>query len=170
MSEVEKALAICRNIVETNKSTNSLTLDDFKQKIAERQNQKRATLQTKFEGKGLSIFGSATQLEELALETARRSGIQEPDLIFQSLSKQSGVQGSPLAVKKRMKYEELRKPAPKLNLNQASFAELLNIPGVGNLKAVAIIERRPFSKFEELLKISGIGPKALTKLSEFLTI
>ncbi len=52
---------------------------------------------------------------------------------------------------------------PKININTASANELALLKGVGAKKAAAIIEYRetngPFKLPEDLLKVSGIGPK-----------
>ncbi len=58
--------------------------------------------------------------------------------------------------------------AEPLNLNTASFAELLRLPGIGPTLAERIITYRerngPFRSLEELLHVRGIGPKLLQKL------
>ena len=47
----------------------------------------------------------------------------------------------------------------KLDVNEASSADLLNIPGIGPVLAQRIIERRPFKSADELLDVKGIGAK-----------
>ncbi|MGQ9476904.1 MAG: ComEA family DNA-binding protein [Candidatus Bipolaricaulia bacterium] len=58
--------------------------------------------------------------------------------------------------------------AEPLDLNTASFAELLRLPGIGPTLAERIITYRerngPFRSLEELLHIRGIGPKLLQRL------
>ncbi len=57
---------------------------------------------------------------------------------------------------------------PALNLNTASAEELIELPGIGESKAAAILalrkERGGFRSVDELLDVKGIGPKALEKL------
>ena len=59
-------------------------------------------------------------------------------------------------------------PAAPLNLNSASLEELDALPGVGRARAAAIVQYRtehgPFSKIEELTRVSGFGPSALQRL------
>jgi comEA protein len=56
-----------------------------------------------------------------------------------------------------------------LNLNQATPAELQQLPGIGPKMASRILAYRkangPFHSAEELLNVSGIGPKKLAKLA-----
>ena len=57
-------------------------------------------------------------------------------------------------------------PAPLVNLNSATQAELETLPGVGPVTAAAILQWRTdngaFSAVDELLEVSGIGDAILT--------
>ncbi len=60
----------------------------------------------------------------------------------------------------------------KLNINQATRAELIHIKGIGKSTADKIIKYRKQHKFqsiEELMKIKGIGKKRFKKLRHELT-
>jgi competence protein ComEA len=63
---------------------------------------------------------------------------------------------------------------PVVNLNQADQAALEAIPGIGPVKAAAILEYRAqigaFSSIEELLDVSGIGPATLESMRPYVTI
>lgn len=48
---------------------------------------------------------------------------------------------------------------PKLDVNSATTAELLNIPGIGPVLAQRILEARPYQSADELTGVKGIGPK-----------
>jgi len=60
-----------------------------------------------------------------------------------------------------------------VNLNEASEAELVRLPGIGPSRARAIIayrDRRPFKRPEEILNVHGIGRKTFRKLRPHLTV
>ena len=61
----------------------------------------------------------------------------------------------------------------KININQASKAELITLPGVGPDLADAVINYRKkngnFKSAQELLKVSGIGSGKLNKLESLIT-
>ena len=56
----------------------------------------------------------------------------------------------------------------KVNINQANFEQLVALPGIGKVKASAILEYRQqvglFGSIEELQNIRGIGAKLYAKL------
>jgi len=47
----------------------------------------------------------------------------------------------------------------KVNINIANKEELTALPGIGPVKARAIIDARPYASIDELTKARGIGPK-----------
>ncbi|OGC19020.1 hypothetical protein A3J90_06270 [candidate division WOR-1 bacterium RIFOXYC2_FULL_37_10] len=74
------------------------------------------------------------------------------------------------------KDEEITKKRPqkktskKVNINNASLLELDSLPGVGPATAKKIIEARPFSKVDDILKIPRFGKKKLEKLKDLVAI
>jgi len=59
------------------------------------------------------------------------------------------------------------------NINTASKAQLVMIPGIGESKAEAILQQRsqkPFSSKGDLLAIKGIGEKVLAKISTYVSV
>lgn len=64
--------------------------------------------------------------------------------------------------------------AEPVNINNASADELSALPGIGEKKALAIVEYRElngkFLSVEELSNVKGIGPKMLAKLIGYVSI
>ncbi|RMX62025.1 hypothetical protein DD238_006199 [Peronospora effusa] len=52
-----------------------------------------------------------------------------------------------------------------MDLNSASPCDLQKLPGVGSVTARLIIECRPFSSVEDLLRVKGIGPVKLAAIT-----
>ncbi|MFN3821269.1 MAG: ComEA family DNA-binding protein, partial [bacterium] len=65
-------------------------------------------------------------------------------------------------------------PPRLINVNDADRSQLETLPGIGPVKAQAIIDYRqrygPFRSVDELIKVKGIGPKTLEKIRPFVTI
>ena len=61
-----------------------------------------------------------------------------------------------------------------MNINTASVSELMNLPGIGEVKAKAILAYREeiggFKSIEELSAVDGIGEKTLEKIKQLITI
>ena len=61
-----------------------------------------------------------------------------------------------------------------VNINTASVEELATLPGIGEVKAQAIItyrtEHGPFTSPEQIQEVSGIGPATYEKLKDLITI
>ena len=61
----------------------------------------------------------------------------------------------------------------KVNINTASKEELMSITGVGESKAIAIIEYRNKNKFnniEDIMNVTGIGESLFAKIKEYITV
>lgn len=61
----------------------------------------------------------------------------------------------------------------KVDINKATLEELIEIPYIGEKKAIDIINYRNeniFRNIEELTNIKGIGPKTFEKIKEYITI
>jgi competence protein ComEA len=58
----------------------------------------------------------------------------------------------------------------KVNLNKASKEMLEAVPGIGPVKAQAIIEGRPYEKIEDVMKIKGIKQGTFNKIKDMITV
>ncbi|MCL2508860.1 MAG: helix-hairpin-helix domain-containing protein [Oscillospiraceae bacterium] len=65
-------------------------------------------------------------------------------------------------------------PPAIVNINTASIAELTTLPGIGEVKAAAIVEYRTengrFIAKEELLNVTGIGQKIFADIAPYITL
>jgi comEA protein len=62
----------------------------------------------------------------------------------------------------------------KVDINRANLQELMEIPGIGRVIGLSIIEYRTlhgeFSHIDELMNVKGIGEKKLEMLKRYVTI
>jgi len=58
----------------------------------------------------------------------------------------------------------------KVNINTADKAALDALPGIGPVKAQAIIDGRPYKTIEDVMKVSGIKEKAFEKIKDMITV
>ena len=64
-------------------------------------------------------------------------------------------------------------PAGLIHINEATMEQWMELPGIGEVKARAIVEYRQqaggFRSVDELTKVKGIGAKTLEKLKPLIT-
>jgi len=61
-------------------------------------------------------------------------------------------------------------PGQHVNINTATKEELDALPGIGPVKAQAIIDGRPYNKPEDIMKVKGIKQKEFDKIKDFITV
>ena len=62
------------------------------------------------------------------------------------------------------------KPGEKININTASKDELDVLPGIGPVRAQAIIDGRPFKTIEDVMKVKGIKEVEFGKIKDMITV
>ena len=61
-------------------------------------------------------------------------------------------------------------PGEKVNINTAPKEDLDKLPGIGPVKAQAILEARPFEKIEDIMKVKGIKEGEFGKIKDLITV
>lgn len=65
-------------------------------------------------------------------------------------------------------------PAAKININTATVSDLMKLPGIGKVKAQAIVNYRkehgPFKELSEIKKVKGIGDGIYKKVADKITL
>lgn len=118
---------------------------------------------TKEERIGLLLIGVSMLVGGVVLNKKEEAGLRN--------LKDSAIEVSEEVPAVEIENDEI--PKGKLNINSASFEELVKVPGIGPKTASLILERRQREKFrsvEELKEIKGIGDKKLQKLKEYVEV
>ncbi len=76
---------------------------------------------------------------------------------------------APSAVEKKASPTKLA-PGQRVNINTASKEEIEALPGIGPVKAQAIIDGRPYKTAEDIMKVKGIKEGTFNKIKDSITV
>ncbi len=122
-------------------------------------------------------LGIASAFPNLALYNR----IKNPDLIYPGEvvrvpqmrilpQKEVNFARESLAKKEEVRPERNTAPSYLVNINTASASQIQTLPGIGPVKARAIIDARPYATIDGLIRVRGIGPKTLERLRPLVTV
>lgn len=103
-----------------------------------------------------------------------RQKSKEPETIIKYIEKKCTCPDTTndACIKKEISKEEKQKS--KISINTGSLEELMQVEGIGESKAKAIIKYReengPFETIEDITKVSGIGESTFEKFKNNITI
>jgi competence ComEA-like helix-hairpin-helix protein len=84
------------------------------------------------------------------------------------------IEPAPTQTKPTGRSKTKAPPKERIDINSASKAELMQLPGVGEATAERIVlyreEHGAFKRAEDLTKVKGIGKKKLERLAPYITI
>ena len=82
-----------------------------------------------------------------------------------------GLKGAPCRVETaEMSGRALIAFGLKLNLNRASYDELIAVRGLGPKLARQLMDGRPWRALKHITRLKGVGPKRLRRLSQHLRV
>ena len=84
------------------------------------------------------------------------------------------IQKDSNALKNDACINENTSTSSEISINKASLEQLQTLPGIGETKAKDIISYReqngPFTKLEDITKVSGIGENVFVKIKDYITL
>lgn len=87
--------------------------------------------------------------------------------MLSKIRKEARDENAELEVARGGKIDE---PKELIDINSAPRDSLMSIPSIGEKTADSIISGRPYQRVQDLLRVEGIGPVSLRKISPYLSV
>ncbi len=103
----------------------------------------------------------------------KRAGIwaeADPDIIVERRTYKRKEELARKAFRKKLKQQDAPSTTKPMDLNSVSQKQLELIPGIGPVTATKIVAGRPWRSVEDLLNVSGIGPKTLERIAPYVMV
>lgn len=129
-----------------------------------------------FQNDSITVYVQGEVVEEKKLILDKYSTIEDA-LGFIELTDEADISGFNLLM--CLKDQDVlsipkKTTVTKISINTATVEELMNIPGIGKVKAEKIIAYREinglFQTIEDIMKIDGIKEKSFEKLKDFICL
>jgi competence protein ComEA len=95
---------------------------------------------------------------------------EEPTAVAAKTAPTRTVAAKPASSSTTSKDMPKLQPGQKVNINTATQDELDVLPGIGPVKAAAIIEARPFKSIEDIKTVKGIKDGEFSKIQDLITV
>lgn len=102
-----------------------------------------------------------------AAQAPAAAGAAAPAAASKATTATPAAQKAPAQAKQAAKAAA---PTGPVNLNTASKEQLVALPGIGEKKAQAIIDGRPYQKTEDVMKVKGIKQGTYNKIKDKITV
>jgi len=113
--------------------------------------------------------GSAAPAKEAPAKAATTVAPAKPAAEAKPAKEMKGEKATKSAEKATKSAMKLA-PGQKVNINTATKEQLDALPGIGPVKAQAIIDGRPYKKTEDIMKVKGIKQGEFNKIKDVITV
>ena len=136
--------------------------------------------------RGRLKFGESAPVAKAKAKAKAKEATAKGEMAKAKVEEAKAVKAETKAAKAETKAEEAKaeakvaktkeapatKPAPgaKVNINKAGKEELDSLFGIGEVRAQAIIDARPFATIEDIMKVKGIKEFEFNKIKDRITV
>lgn len=122
--------------------------------------------------KGRLKFGESAPVAKAKAKAKEATATAKEEMPKAKVAEAKSVEAKAKVKTAKAKESAAPKPAPgaKVNINTASKEELDSLFGIGEVRAQAIIDARPFATIEDIMKVKGIKDFEFGKIKDRITV